>query len=140
MATIKLANLEAIGLYARSYISEQLMEMPFATIETALSNEMAAMVMTMKGYIYGDNIDERIITKSHVESVPETWWDAFKLSAIKNGNPFFKPERIKYRLVTVTVSVELKKYWAFPNLPRKYYPKDLGNPIPFATFEERYVT
>jgi len=134
----KTLNLEAIQLYTRGYVSSQVMDMPFATIEIALSYELDAMVMYLRRFVYGDYIDEQIITKSYNESVPATWWDAFKLSAINDGNPFFKKEKIKYRLITVTVDVALRDYWAFPDMPSKYYPKDLGKPVRMATFTETY--
>jgi len=115
-------------------ISEKLLEMPFATISHAFDLEMHSLIFDFKGYIYGENIDEQEIVRE--KKTPKTWWDAFKVSAINDGNPFFNPHKIKY--TTVRVAVELKKYWIFPELPKDRYPESLGKPIPFATMYEKY--
>ena len=136
MTKINQSMLEAIQMYGRVYISEQLLEMPFAKIEVALSNEMAAVCMNIRGYIYGDNIDERTIVRE--TKVPATWWQAFKLSAIRDGNPFFNHHKIIYQRVRLVV--DMKKYWVFPEIDPSYYPEKLGKPIPFIGMIEQYYT
>lgn len=57
---------------------------------------------------------------SEVEfTTPASWWQAFKLSAIRDGNPFFDPGKVRYR--TETRGVRLSVTWSmrtgFPEMP-----------------------
>lgn len=65
------------------------------------------------------------------ERVPATWWQHFKLSAIRDGNPFFNPKKVKYRTIRKKsrqrVEVVFDVLTAFPEWPFKV-PKDAGRP------------
>lgn len=63
---------------------------------------------------------------------PATWWQSFKLQAIKDGNPFFDPAKIRMvdhhrvDVQTVRIRAELFPAAAFPDLN---FPVEFGQPI-----------
>lgn len=64
-----------------------------------------AMHMCLDAYIWSHKAD--LQTQTATARVPATWWDHFKLEAIKWGNPFFNPAKIRMRNITLTTQFDI---------------------------------
>lgn len=77
----------------------------------------------LESYVMANQLESQ--TAMHRERVPATWWDAFKLSAIGDGNPFFDPEKVKYR--NIELHTEYRVWATFPECEIEF-PDTLGRP------------
>lgn len=72
------------------------------------------IVYQLEAAVYGQHVGtvERTETVTFEIEVPASWWQAFKLDAIKWGNPIFNPDKVKmtkiirHQRVTLTVDVK----------------------------------
>lgn len=91
-----------------------------------------AMIVELRAHIYGHRHKpiRTSATRTIVTTQPSSWWQAFKLSAIESGNPFFAAEKIKYAMTghRLDVTASATPFTAFPDLP---YPvqKAWGAPV-----------
>lgn len=90
----------------------------------SVEQTMDELAYRLEAYVMAAKVDA--VTSSRFERVPKTWWDHFKLEAIKWGNPFFDPEKIRYTRLELTTRY---RTWAtFPECPVQF-PSELGPPV-----------
>lgn len=82
------------------------------------------MLFSLEAYVLAHQIDGRRVSKW--ERVPATWWQHFKLDAIKWGNPFFDPDKVRY--TRIELSTEYRVWATFPECWIDF-PEELGKPV-----------
>lgn len=110
----------------------QMEEMPKMELNTWLDNTINGMVVELRTIVHGHfhPTETREVNEHIYYNTPATWWQAFKLSAIEGGNPFFNPKKIKWTVhrVDFSASIDLRPFTAFPEMP--WVPPDsLGKPV-----------
>lgn len=67
--------------------------------------------------------------------VPASWWQAFKLSAIRDGNPFFDPEKVRFADAPVSghvvINVERDVVWPDSDFTVDAMTQHYGTPVVF---------
>ncbi len=81
------------------------------------------LMYRVESHVMANQLDAQTATAG--ARVPATWWQHFKLDAIKWGNPFFRKDRIKY--AEVSMSAHFKAWATFPESTIDF-PPTLGRP------------
>lgn len=79
------------------------------------------LVHRLESFVLAHQLDAQVQT--HTEEVPATWWQHFKLEAIRWGNPLFNPAKVRMRSLTLTT--RFQPWVNFPD-PQIAYPDILG--------------
>ncbi len=105
-------------LVASIPISDQMLRESNMDVVTWLRAECAATMVEMRKKLLADppaEIDAELTYVTHDPAqYPATWWDAFKLKAISQGNPIFDPQKIKYATTKAASRRVMKTVRVFP--------------------------
>lgn len=119
--TIRLATLTleremmAVGYRIPAHVADS------AQFHTYVDDAARHMVMELHAMVTGlkQAGGPQIEYRTFEFKAPATWWDAFKLAAIEAGNPFFDPDKVRYRTERKTWHMEVtpKRLVTWPNPP-----------------------
>ena len=70
------------------------------------------LLISIEADVLSHHLGKQVQTDSH--RVPATWWQHFKLEAIKWGNPFFDPAKV--RMNTITFVTQFDVHATYPEL------------------------
>lgn len=105
-------------IYARKAMSGHMIaKLPMAKLATYLDAFVDDLFATLSAHVLGHETGSETFTETLVTEQPESWWQAFKLSAIEWGNPFFDPDKVRIKQTAHTVTVKATAFTAFPELP-----------------------
>jgi hypothetical protein len=79
------------------------------------------LMYRLTSYVMAHQLEKQTATNS--VQVPSSWWQAFKLSAIEDGNPMFRRHKVKMR--TLTIEAHFTAWAGFPECTMEF-PKELG--------------
>lgn len=77
------------------------------------------VLLALETHVWAHNLDAQ--TQRCVRYVPATWWQHFKQDAIKWGNPFFNPNKIKMKHIVLVT--KFQPWLKFPEPPFAIPPK-----------------
>lgn len=100
------------------------------------------MVMQLDSYVLQEKLPPEYVVEDYTVStppVPTTWWDHFKAEKL-NGERWYwkwlrrlKPPLYNVEVKTVKLSVNLKRFWNYPEA--KAVSVQMGRPYKFAMWD-----
>jgi len=128
-ATFQQFQLEAQTFGAQTRIPASVVaSMKFEEVRDLMRDDL---IHSVRGFIYGQSRKGETITRTAQVRTPDGWWQHFKECAIRDGNPFFDPAKVRYRYRTATLTVDPAEFrwWPYADLP---VPEHWGAPIRLA--------